>query len=141
MRKLLVGLLVVALLLGGFLIGLLRPLHCPVNRAVSERIVEGMTRAEVYAILGGEGGAYLTGPRGPTGVSLPREMFALAPGSPRLFEAWEGDTGTVVVEYYPGPPVMETVREATFHEGTPYEPGLFELVRYRLRRLVGTWLP
>ncbi len=60
MRKYLIAGLAVALLLGGALFALLRPWHCPVNRAAFERIKEGMTRAEVEKILGGPAGDYRT---------------------------------------------------------------------------------
>jgi hypothetical protein len=46
MRKLLIG-LVVGLVLAGALFALVMPRHCSVNRAASERIEKGMTRAEV----------------------------------------------------------------------------------------------
>jgi hypothetical protein len=63
MRKLLVGVLSVALLAFGLLFALRRPLHCPANRAACERIKMGMTRAEVEAALGGPPENYRTLPR------------------------------------------------------------------------------
>jgi hypothetical protein len=62
MRKLLVGLLAVGLVLFGAVLSLVLPGRCPVNRAAFERIKEGMTKAEVEAILSGPAGDYRTRP-------------------------------------------------------------------------------
>jgi hypothetical protein len=65
MKKLIVVGMAVVLLLGGALYALVRPWHCPVNRVTFERIKEGMTQADVYAILGGPPGDYRTRPPAP----------------------------------------------------------------------------
>ena len=65
MRICLVASLAVVLLVVGALLPLVMPWRCPVNRAASEQIEEGMSQAEVYAILGGPPGDYRTRPPRP----------------------------------------------------------------------------
>jgi outer membrane protein assembly factor BamE (lipoprotein component of BamABCDE complex) len=65
MRKLLVGLVAVALVLAGVLMALATPPHCPVSRAASERVEPGMTQGQVHAALGVPPGDYRTGSRRP----------------------------------------------------------------------------
>src|SRR5262245_55967209 len=96
MRKLAVAFLALALLLLGTMLPLVVPRHCPVSRAAFERIKEGMTQAEVYAILGGPPGDYRTRPHG-TNIYLSRMFSGLDP----IIEDWEGDEGSVAVEYEP----------------------------------------
>ncbi len=50
-RKYLLAGLAIVLFLGGILFTLLRPWHCPVNRAAFDWIEEGMTKAEVEEII------------------------------------------------------------------------------------------
>jgi hypothetical protein len=138
MRKLLIGLLASALLLFGAVLPLVLPWHCPVNRAACERIEEGMTQEEVYAILGGPPGNYRTQPPAPP-PSFAEVYFG---GPRRLTEVWEGDTGAVTVDYHcRRTPGVETVELASFEEQEPYNPGLVELICWRLERLKERWLP
>ena len=133
-----------ALLLVGTLLPLVRPLRCPVNRAAFERIKVGMTQAEVHAVLGGPPGDYRTEPSAPPG---PR--FHLGWTEPeRLIEVWEGDEGTVTVQYASvteearaAPGFREPVGIVTFKEAAPYSPGLLELARWGLERLKERLLP
>src|SRR5262249_59789044 len=141
MRKLAVAFLALALLLFGTSLPLVVPRHCPVNRAACERIKEGMTQAEVYAILGGPPGDYRTRPPRPPGF-----RFWVYTGPPRLIEDWEGDEGAVTVQYQSvteearaGPGFRETVGIVTFEEAAPYSPSLLELARWRLARLREPW--
>jgi hypothetical protein len=135
MRKLLIVLLATALVLFGAMLPLVLPRHCPVTREACERIEEGMTQAEVHAILGRPPGDYRTRPSAPPALN-PRVRF----GPPRLTEEWEGDEGTITVDYSPDPG-PETVWFARFNEAEPCTPGLVELICWRLERLKERWLP
>jgi hypothetical protein len=129
MRKLLIGLLAVALVLFGALLPLVLPRHCPVNRGAFERIEEGMTQAEVEAILGGPPGDYRTQPPAPSRATV------------RVWENWEGDEGTVFIWFSSASGGLERVMSANFYEAEPYTPGLVELIRWRLWRLKERLLP
>jgi hypothetical protein len=134
MRKLLVGLLAVALVLCGAFFALVGPRHCPVNRAACERIKEGMTQAEVEAILGGPPGDYRTRPHAPN-TFVP--FIATSWRTPFFQERWLGDEGTIFVDYHvqdsPGP---GKVMEASFEPAEPHNPGLIAIARWRLNRLL-----
>ena len=138
MRKWLVGCLAVGLVLAGGLIALLRPQHCPVGRAAAGRIEEGMTRAEVHAVLGGPPGDYRTRPH-------PHRYCAFvdgpAVGMMPFVERWGGDEGTVSVHYSHQTPGHERAMPGTFEEAMPYHPGALELARWRLGKLREAWLP
>ncbi len=62
MKKLVIVGVAVGLVMAGGLIALLGPWPCRVTRANCHRIKEGMTQAEVHAILGGPPGEYRTQP-------------------------------------------------------------------------------
>jgi hypothetical protein len=132
MRKTLACVAVVLVLAGG-LVALLGPRHCPVNRAAFERIEEGMTRAEVHAVLGGPPGDYRTQPPypGPFMLHDPYRGW-------NWHEQWEGDEGLVRLNYSR---VTGGVVRATFHDARPYDSRLLELARWRLRKLKGTLFP
>jgi hypothetical protein len=131
MRKWGVAILALALLLVGTLLPLVVPRHCPVNRAAFERVKEGMTQAEVEEILGGPPGDYRTRPHG-TNIYLSRMFSGLDP----IIEDWEGDEGSVAVEYEPGADGRERVTKTHFEEAAPYSPGLLELALWRLGKLL-----
>jgi hypothetical protein len=128
MRKVLIG-LAVGLVMGGILVALVMPRHCPVNQAACNRIKKGMTRAEVEKILGGPAGNYRT---------QPGELFDLT-NSGSLddleWESWIGDDGWVHVGFT----VSGTVQEAWFSEAPPYDFSLVELMGWRLERLKERW--
>jgi hypothetical protein len=128
MRKSLIACLAFVLVLAGGLVALLGPRHCPVDRAAFERVEEGMTRAEVHAILGGPQGEYAT---------RPVDYYSLR-GGPHRSEQWYGDEGAVYVVFYPGS--HETVIYTAFEESSSRPPGPLDLARWRLRKL-GAWLP
>src|SRR5947209_2486329 len=90
MRKLLIGVLAGALVMAGVLVALVGPWPCRVTQRNCDRIREGMTQAEVHAILGGPPGDYRTRP--------PAERFLWqrrGEGIAHLTEKWEGDEGTI----------------------------------------------
>jgi hypothetical protein len=135
MKKLLVALLGVALVLLGAALPLVLPRHCPVSRAACERIKEGMTKAEVHAILGGLPGDYTTRPGiGPVLVW----SGAWEPGQ---IDLWHGDEGAVVVHYSLPSSGEEKVTAANFWEAEPCTPGLIEFARWRLGRRKERWRP
>jgi hypothetical protein len=135
MKKSLIACVAVGLMLAGGLIALLGPRHCPVDRAAFERVEEGMTRAEVHAILGGPPGDYRTGPEAPAWGGV------LSEGSDgRIVEFWVGDEGTVMVHFYVSGPRKGTVILAKFVDASVRKHGPVEQVRWRLRKL-GAWLP
>jgi hypothetical protein len=137
MKKGLLALLAILLVLFGVLLPLVMPRSCRINRAAAERIKEGMTQAEVHAILGPPGD-YRTRPS--ARVKLKDDYCGpLCP----LIEEWEGDEGTIRVDYHPFPTTDEDelVLSAYFMEADPYHPGLVELVCWRLKRLTARWLP
>jgi hypothetical protein len=122
MRKLLIGLLAVGLVLFGAVFALLRPRPCPVNRAAYERIEEGMTLADVEAILGGPPGDYQTRPS----VHYPHiGALEVCPE-----ESWEGDELPVQV-YFDGGVVCRKSHRDKFTLDT----GPLELILWRLERL------
>jgi hypothetical protein len=135
MRKFLVGFLAVSLVLVGAFVALVGPRHCPVNRAACERIKEGMTQAEVEAILGGPSGDYRTRPYAPNTLF---PFIATSWRTPFVQERWLGDEGTIFVYYHvqdsPGP---GKVMEASFEPAESYNPGLIAIARWRLNRLLG----
>jgi hypothetical protein len=93
MRKLLIGLLAVSLVLAGVLVALVMPRHCPVNRAAYDRIEEGMSLAEVEALLGGPPGDYRTvWTREEDKLFGPTRLSGVA-----LVYGWAGDEGNVYV--------------------------------------------
>jgi hypothetical protein len=122
MRKYLVALLSLSLVLLGFLMNLLMPRHCPVSLAACERVVQGMTQAEVHAILGGPPGDYRTRPSG-----LPLNCWE---GLER--EDWHGDEGTVTVRYSKD---HDAVVSVEFTAAEPYDANPLELVRWRMEKL------
>ncbi len=151
MKKLVVAGVAVVLVMAGVLVALLGPWPCRVTRANCERIKEGMTRAEVEAILGGPPGDYRT---------RPNEADAFAVSEWRG-EVWSGDEGHVWLDFVGGwvivkssiPPAgpgdLPTVEMAEgggvvgfreFVPVEPYVPGLVELLRWRLGRLKERWL-
>lgn len=138
MRKWLIGLLAVGMVLASGLTALLRPRHCPVGREAAGRIVEGMSRAEVHAVLGGPPGDYRTRPH-PDRPSAFDDGIAM--GMMSLTERWGGDEGTVTVYYFDRTPGRERAMPATFEEAMPYSPGPLELARWRLGNLWDAWLP
>jgi hypothetical protein len=105
------------LLLGAALPALVRP--CPVTRAALDRVKEGMSRAEVEAILGGPPGDLRTRP-----VEVYHGTFGDRP-----WEFWRGDEGDAWV-YYEG----DLVGGATFVGLDPIPIGTLELLRWRLGR-------
>jgi hypothetical protein len=142
MRKWAVAFLALALLLVGTSLPLVVPRRCPVSRAACERIKEGMTQAEVEAILGGPPGDYRIRP------SETAEYILWG-------EHWTGDEGTVVLD-------IEDSRELTrvtssgeievcytggkvsrkaFVEAMPDTFGPLELALWRLERLKERLLP
>jgi hypothetical protein len=134
MRKSMIACLAVVLVLAGGMIALLGPRHCPVNKAAIERIEEGMTRAEVHAILGGTPGDYRTGPPAPP----PLLVSNFKSGPPSLIEVWEGDEGKLTVDY----DVDEfKVMFTEFEVAEPYRSGPMELARWRLGKLKEAVLP
>jgi hypothetical protein len=124
----------ILLVLFGMLLPLVMPRSCRINRAASERIKEGMTQAQVHAILGPPGD-YRTQPPPPDWFRL-----GFGVGLVSLSEEWEGDDGTICVDYDPFPTGDETVKLTTFAEADPYHPGLVDLVCWRLTRLWDRWL-
>jgi hypothetical protein len=130
MRKWLFVGLAVALVLCSLLLPLLLPWHCPVNWAASERIKEGMTRAEVEAILGGPPGDYRTRPEG--------FIFEIPRTSMQVSERWYGDEGKVDVGF----DLDNTqVCSVWFIEAERTAPRTIELVRWRVNRLKARWFP
>ncbi|MFO0845374.1 MAG: hypothetical protein U0797_23825 [Gemmataceae bacterium] len=127
MRKLLVALLAVALVLIGFFMSLAMPRHCPVNHEAFGRIKEGMTQAEVHAILGGPPGDYRTRPYEDNALG----EYPPWPGRPKsyVYEDWHGDEGSVWVCYSR---VTKAVDSAGFTEAEPHEAGPLDLVLWRL---------
>jgi hypothetical protein len=130
MRNSLFACLAVVLVLAGGLIALLGPRHCPVNRAAFERVENGMTRAEVHAILGGPPGDYRTQP---PGIILHEwgGGWSMSKGCGDA-EEWEGDEGTVKVQYHH---IHGKVMAVDFQDATPHAAGVVELARWRLRKL------
>ncbi len=135
MRKYLLAGLAVALLLGGVLFALLRPWHCPVNRAAFERIEEGMTKAEVEKILGGPPGDYRTDqePAFEKGWDNPIAINMMT-----VYE-WDGDEIIILAWSGHSPDATVNVKEA--HEQTEPRPGLLERARFRLNRLKARLFP
>ena len=117
-----------ALALLGASLPLALPWRCPVTRAASERIKEGMTLAQVEEILGGPPGDYRTRPPAPRGGIL-GVVVILGPLHRR--EEWHGDEGTVVVGFQDDDTVMYT----NFKDAEPHSPGLVELVRWRAGKI------
>jgi hypothetical protein len=133
-RKLLIVLLAIALVLFGALLPLVLPRHCPVTRAACDRIKEGMSQADVYAILGGPPGDYRTRPYLPR-VS-PDLVLSGEWESASIERMWEGVEGAAVVLYSADPERVVSIR---FDEAKPYTPGLVELIRWRTWRLWKGW--
>src|SRR5947209_5208858 len=69
--------------------------ECPVHSASAARVIPGMTRAEVEAILGGPPGDYRVRSRAVT-IDV-----ALAPVPGRVLEKWRGDAGIALVQFGP----------------------------------------
>ena len=138
MRKWLIGLLAVGMVLASGLTALLRPRHCPVGREAAGRIVEGMSRAEVHAVLGGPPGDYRTRPHPHRYDAV---VDGLVMGMMPFVERWGGDEGTVSVHYFDQTPGHERASPATFEEAMPYHPGALELARWRLGKFREAWLP
>jgi hypothetical protein len=126
MRKPLIGLLAVALLLLGALLPLVVPRHCPVNRVACERIKEGMTEAEVHAILGGPPGDYRTRP----------VCADIGRGGGISWSMWFGDEGDAWVWLDRG-----VVRSTMFREAKAEFVGPAERIRWRLEQWKARWLP
>jgi hypothetical protein len=137
MRKLLIGLVAVALLLAGVLMALATPPHCPVSRAASERVEPGMTEEQVHATLGGPPGDYRTGPR-LIRIGEVRICFGLFRP---LSEFWYGDEGDVIVEYHTARTGGYTVTSVTFEPSAAGRPGPLGLIKWRLGRLKERLLP
>jgi hypothetical protein len=133
MRKLLVGMLAVALLLASTLLVLVLPWRCSVSRANFERIKEGMTRAEVEAILGGPPGVYRTCSRG----TAP-ERYTLVGGYSwgQTYSVWSGDEVTVYVCFDRD----GLVGWIDCDEAARDDTGLINLLGWRLGRLKERWL-
>jgi hypothetical protein len=130
MRKLLIGLLAAGLVLGGMLLALVMPRHCPVTRAACGRIQEGMTQAEVEKILGVPPGDYRTRPVRPF-VLIVEGGWCMVRGS---FAHWMGDEAELDVCFDGGVVVLLTF--------TPLEPadvGPVAIATWRLKRLKERW--
>src|SRR5437660_8314335 len=96
MKKLVVAGVAVVLVMAGVLVALLGSWPCRVTRANCDKLKEGMTQAEVHAILGGPPGDYRTRPPANRLFAFIRDFG----GPPGLIEKWDGDAGTVRVVYY-----------------------------------------
>jgi hypothetical protein len=117
----------IVLVLLGVLLPLMLPYRSPVTRAAYERIEDGMTQAEVEAILGGPPGDYRTRP----GISM--DPLVRSPSG--LNEQWwRGDEGEIIVGFDAG-----TVRSVSFYETEPLACGPFALAWWRLKRIVERW--
>jgi hypothetical protein len=135
MRKLFLALVAVALLLFGAAFPLLFPRPSPVTKAAYDRIENGMTLAEVEAILGGPAGDHRTRPT----EMLPEDYVFR-----RLVEHaigkslwWEGDAVAVAV-------VLDDsgiVLRQTFVKQGKANIGVIDLLRWRLNRLKDRLLP
>ncbi len=137
MKKLVAIGLAVGLVMVGVLVGLLGPWPCRVTRANREKIKVGMTQEEVHAILGAPGD-YRTRPPANRLFASIRDFG----GPPGLVEKWEGDVGTVRVDYhFRMSPGTDTVMLATFESVKPPNPGPVALATWRLKRLKERWLP
>jgi hypothetical protein len=120
--------LAVLLCLFGALAALLSPRSCPVTKASSERIREGMTLAEVEALLGRPPGDYSTGPT----RLISKEWKSIEQverdfGRPVLH--WDGDEGVVWLIVDSG-----VVEVAGFVEGERVG-GTVDLLGWRVDRL------
>jgi hypothetical protein len=136
-RKLLIGLLALALLLLGAALPLVMPRRCPVTREAAARIKDGMTRADVEAILGGPPGDYRTTPPGEWDLSVTIRFGP--PGRPSwAAERWYGDEGDAVVYFDSFP--SGGVIGAEFAEAIPHTTGPLTLALWRLQRLKQHWL-
>jgi hypothetical protein len=113
------------LVLVGILVTLLLPRPSRVTRENSERIKEGMSRAEVEEILGGPPGDYRTKP-----TNLDRDAVARAILSVFFNAEWCGDEGEVWVSFGPD----DKVRDMSFAEAGPVEVSTLALLRWRLNR-------
>src|SRR4051812_38837246 len=82
------------LLLAGALVPVAFPRPSPVSKAACARIEEGMSLAEVEAILGGPPGDYATRPILPWPSALPDD-------SPQVGE-WQGDEVVVQLGFHAG---------------------------------------
>ena len=133
MKKSMIACLAVGLVMAGGLVALLGPRHCPVNRAAFERIEEGMTQAEVRAIMGPTGD-HRTRP------SHPDHAVGFDADIRLVLASWTGDDGSALVQYVTDPHGRLLVARASFIDSRPFAPGLLELARWRLRKL-GAWLP
>ena len=118
-----------SLLLVGALVPLLRPRHCPVTKEAYDRIEEGMSRAQVEAILGGPPRDYRNQPT-QMGWSTRVEVERSGPYLPDAREAdWFGDEGDVCVWFAPDGRVS-----CKAYIGTEPVGGPLETLRWRLSR-------
>lgn len=129
MRKLMFCLTAGLLCVVGLLLALVTPARCPVTAAFA-RIEEGMTAAEVEAILGGPPGDYRTIPPPRTSFSL---GVSLGGYSMVIEKDWQGNEGDVLVGFDDTGHVVR--KDFSPRDASPVGP--VEMIRWRIERLVG----
>ena len=136
MRKLLIGMVAVAVVEAIGLWALLRPWPSAVPHLAHEQIERGMTPAEVHLVLGCPPGDYSTRP-------IETDFFCCVVDrrSPRRSEYWLGDEGLIDVKYGQVVAGQEAVMAVRFYEARPNKPDPIRLARWRLKRLKERWLP
>jgi hypothetical protein len=127
-RTLLVALAALAVV-GAAGVVVLWPRADRITEANLERIKEGMSRAEVDAILGGPPGDYRTGPTEPGR----RTVFTLGPPP----ERWLADAGVAYVSFDDA----GRVQDLHFSPNEPADIGPFDKLIWRLQRQWHRWFP
>lgn len=116
------------LMLAGVLLAMCLPTRCPVTRAAFARVKDGMTRAQVEAVLGGPPGNYRTWQEDWPDLTQS--------GGPALdWQSWDGDEGNVFVGFTLG--VGGVVDYAHFTDAPDGDPGPVGRLWWRLKRLAG----
>jgi hypothetical protein len=108
----------------GAVVPLLATRGSPVTQSAFQRIEEGMTRAEVEAILGGPPGDYCTRPPAPV-------VYSYVTG-----ERWQGDDVDVWIEFVPDAAGEQVVYSKICFEAWPLKLGLLDTVFWRIDRLM-----
>jgi hypothetical protein len=123
MRKVVVALFAVALILFGAAFPALFPGPSKVIKAAFGKIEEGMSQAEVEALLGGPPGDYTTGP-----TFVLSSSYSM--GEPGTILIWHDDDGLLAV----GVDESRVVRWKEFSEGARWNLGPVEQLQWRFER-------